>query len=103
MVGPGKEEALKAYFEDVPGYFSTGDSGLIDENGYLKIAGRTADIITLKNGDKVPTAAFEDSINEREEVAESAVVPFASKERGDAPLAFVVLRSPPYDEEKITL
>jgi propionyl-CoA synthetase len=103
MVGDGKDAALKACFEDVPEYFSTGDSGLIDENGYLKLAGRTEDIITLQNGDKVPSAAFEDSINEREEVVESAVVAYQSKERGEAPLAFVVLRGPPYDEEKLTL
>lgn len=31
------------------------------------------------------------------------MVAFPSKERGDAPLAFVVLRGPPYDEEKLTL
>ena len=47
VVGDAKEEALKAYFDDVPEYFSTGDTGLIDENGYIKIMGRTCDVITL--------------------------------------------------------
>jgi len=45
VAGAGKDEALKGYFNDVEGYFSTGDSGLIDENGYLKVVGRTADMI----------------------------------------------------------
>lgn len=36
-------------------------------------------------------------------MAESAVVPFASRDRGDAPLAFVVLRGPPYDEVEMNL
>jgi propionyl-CoA synthetase len=103
VVGTEKDAAIKGYFEDIPGYFSTGDSGYIDENGYLKVVGRTEDAITLQSGEKVYTQAFEDSINEREEVAESAVVAFASKERGEAPLAFVVLRSPPADQKEMTL
>jgi len=101
--GPAKDDALKSYFETIPEYFYTGDSGTVDENGYLTVKGRTDDIITLRDGEKVTTAALEDSINEREEVAECAVVSFASKERGDVPLAFVVLRGPPFDEIKLTL
>lgn len=61
------------------------------------------DIIVLKDGEKVSTAAIEDSINEREEVAESAVISFASRERGNAPLAYVVLRGVPYNEVKLSL
>lgn len=103
VVGTEKDAAIKGYFEDIPGYFSTGDSGIIDENGYLKVVGRTEDAITLQSGQVLYTQAFEDSINEREEVAASAVVAFASKERGEAPLAFVVLRSPPADEKDLAL
>lgn len=101
--GSTKDEALKGYFETVPEYFYVGDSGTIDENGYLKIVGRTEDIITLKDGETVTTAAIEDSINERDEVSECAVIAFASKERGDAPLAFVVLHRPAFDEETLAL
>lgn len=54
VVGAAKDDALKGYFE-VPEYFCPGDSGRIDENGYLKVVGRTDDIITLKDGEKVPT------------------------------------------------
>jgi len=94
---------LKKYFEDVPGYFVTGDSGTIDENGYLKVVGRTEDVITLQSGEKFHTQAFEDSINERKEVAECAVVAYQSKERGEVPLAFVVLRGCPADEKEMEL
>lgn len=103
VTGTEKDAAIKGYFEDIPEYFSTGDSGIIDENGYLKVLGRTEDAITLQSGEVLHSQAFEDSINEREEVAESAVVAFASKERGEAPLAFVVLRRPPADEKEMTL
>lgn len=81
----------------------TGDAGLIDENGYLKIVGRTDDVITLASGRKLYSNEAEDSIMERKEVAECAVVPFNSKERGVVPLAFVVLRSCPADEKEMEL
>lgn len=37
VLGDKKDEILKGYFDEVPGYFYTGDSGIIDENGYLKL------------------------------------------------------------------
>ena len=40
---------------------------------------------------------------ERPEVAECAVVEFKSKERGNAPIAFVVLRDVPADEKDLAL
>jgi acyl-coenzyme A synthetase/AMP-(fatty) acid ligase len=45
----------------------------------------------------------EDSIMERKEVAECAVVAFKSKERDEVPIAFVVLRSCPADEKEMEL
>jgi len=56
IVGPTKDDALKEYFDTVPEYFYAGDCGMIDENGYLKIMGRTMDIITLQNGENITTA-----------------------------------------------
>lgn len=65
--------------------------------------GRVGEEITLRSGEKVYTADIENSICERKEVVECAVIAFESKERGQVPLAFVVLRSPPADEKDIEL
>ena len=81
----------------------TGDLGTIDENGYLRVMGRSCDVITLASGRKIYSAPIEDSIMERKEVAECAVVPFPSKERGEVPIAFVVLRGCPADEKEMEL
>jgi len=79
-------------------YFYTGDMGFIDENGYLSVVGREEDVIELKDGTKIYPNTVENSIMERKEIAECAVVAFDSKERGVVPLAFVVMRGCPADE-----
>ena len=44
--------------------------------------GRVGEEITLRSGEKLYIADVENSICERKEVVECAVVPFESKERG---------------------
>lgn len=42
----GNDEAFKQkYLSDYPGYYSTGDAGLMDEHGYLQIMTRVDDVI----------------------------------------------------------
>jgi propionyl-CoA synthetase len=100
--GAQQETAKKTWFK-YPDYFLTGDVGTIDENGYLTVYGRGDDVITLASDRKLYTKEVEDSIYERKEVAECAVIPFPSKERGTVPLAFVVLRGCPADEQEMEL
>ena len=80
-----------------------GDSGYIDENGYLTVCGRTEDVITLSSGRKIFANEVENSILERKEIVDWAVIPFNSKERGEVPLAFVVHRGCPADELEMEL
>jgi propionyl-CoA synthetase len=89
----GKDsEFVEKYMTETPGYYTTGDSGMVDENGYIHIMSRTDEIITTNAGDMLTTGKLEEVINGHEEVVESAVVPYNSKMRGIAPLAFVVLK-----------
>jgi propionyl-CoA synthetase len=42
----GNDEAfIQKYLSDTPGYYTTGDAGLLDENGYLQIMTRMDDVI----------------------------------------------------------
>jgi propionyl-CoA synthetase len=36
---------IEKYLTEFPGYYSTGDCGIIDENGYLHIMTRTDDVL----------------------------------------------------------
>lgn len=72
---------MLGYFEDEEstknvlnnGWFSTGDLGKIDKDGYLFITGRKKDVIVLKNGKNVFPDELEKLINELDCVSESMV------------------------------
>lgn len=98
----GNDEAfVKKYFSDSPGYYTTGDAGYIDENGYLHIMTRMDDVINTA-GHRLSTGRFEEVINEHELIVESAVVGLWDEVRGDQPFALVVPASGvEYDEEDL--
>ena len=65
------EEETKNVLKD--GWFYTGDTGFIDEEGYLTITGRQKDMIVLKNGKKVFPEEIEMLVNRLEVVKECMV------------------------------
>lgn len=67
------EEATKAVLND--GWFSTGDLGYFDKDGYLYITGRMKEVIVLKNGENVYPNDIEFLVNKLPYVAESIVFP----------------------------
>lgn len=88
----GNDEAfIQKYLAETPGYYTTGDAGVIDERGYLQIMTRVDDVINTC-GHRISTGRLEEVINEHELVVESAVVGFDDPIRGECPLAYVVLR-----------
>lgn len=88
----GNDEAfIKKYLSDTPGYYTTGDAGLLDERGYLHIMTRVDDVINTA-GHRLSTGRLEEVINEHPSVVESAVVGHHDEIRGDCPVAFVILK-----------
>ncbi len=73
------------------GWLHTGDIGIIDSEGYLKITDRLKDVIKT-GGEWVSSLELEDIISQHEAVAEVAVVGVADDKWGERPLAMVVLR-----------
>lgn len=60
----GNDEAfVEKYLTETPGYYTTGDAGLIDENGYLHIMTRVDDVINTA-GHRLSTGRLEEVINE---------------------------------------
>ena len=67
------EEATKEAFTD-DGWLKTGDLGVLDQDGYLYIRGRSKNMILGPNGQNIYPEEIEDQINSLPYVAESLVV-----------------------------
>ncbi|MFL0800790.1 MAG: propionyl-CoA synthetase [Agarilytica sp.] len=80
------------YLETFPGYFETGDSGYIDEDGYVFIMGRVDDIINVA-GHRLSTGSMEEIIGSHKEVAECAVIGIEDELKGEVPVGFVILKA----------
>jgi len=86
-----EERFVKSYLETYPGYYETGDAGVIDADGYIHVMARTDDIINVA-GHRLSTGAMEEVLAAHPDVAECAVIGVADKVKGQVPLGFVVLK-----------
>ncbi len=73
------------------GYFRTGDIGVMDERGQVRIVDRKKDMV-LVSGFNVYPSEIEDVINQMPGVLESAVIGVPDERSGEAVKAFVVAR-----------
>jgi propionyl-CoA synthetase len=87
-----EERFLTSYFEKYPGYYETGDSGYIDENGHVFVMARTDDVINVA-GHRLSTGAIEEVLAAHPDVAECAVFGIADQLKGQLPLGLIVLNS----------
>ncbi len=83
-------EATRTAFTD-DGWLHTGDLGVLDERGCLRIVGRSKDMIIV-GGFNVYPAEVENYLLEHPAVATVAVVGIADERLGEVPVAFVVPR-----------
>ncbi|TDK52633.1 propionate-CoA ligase PrpE [Antarcticimicrobium luteum] len=80
----------KSYLEHFPGYYETGDAGMIDADGYLYIMARTDDVINVA-GHRLSTGAMEEVLANHPDVAECAVIGVADDLKGQLPLGLLCL------------
>ena len=73
------------------GWMHTGDVGLIDDYGYLKITDRIKDVVKT-GGEWVSSLDVEDLILRMPQVAEAAVVGMPDERWGERPIALVVAK-----------
>ncbi len=81
-----------AYLSDFPGWYRTGDAGVVDENGDVWVMGRTDDIINVA-GHRLSTGSMEEVLASHKDVAECAVFGAKDELKGQTPLGLVVLKS----------
>jgi len=80
---------VDAFTDD--GWFRTGDLGVLDAAGYLRITGRLKEII-IRKGEKISVKEVEDAITAHPAIAEVVVIPYPDPETGERTCAVVRLR-----------
>jgi acyl-CoA synthetase (AMP-forming)/AMP-acid ligase II len=73
------------------GWFMTGDLGWVDENGYLRVTGRTKDVI-LRGGHNIYPAKIEALAARHDAVARVAAVPVPDRRLGERVCLAVMFR-----------
>ncbi len=73
------------------GWFDTGDIAYLDEQGYIRIAGRKKDVI-IRGGENIPVAEVESLIYLHPDIATVALVPYPDERMGEKACAIVKLK-----------
>jgi len=81
-----------SYLARYPGYYLTGDAGIVDADGYIWVMSRIDDIINVA-GHRLSTGAMEEALSGHPAVAECAVIGVADALKGQVPVGLVVLKS----------
>ncbi|MCU4295708.1 acetate--CoA ligase [Brevibacterium permense] len=84
------ERFISSYLAAFDGYYLTGDSGYLDEDGYVFVMGRTDDVINVA-GHRLSTGIIEAVVASHPAVAEAAVIGVHDDLKGQIPRALVVL------------
>jgi propionyl-CoA synthetase len=86
------ERFKSGYLNVYPGYYTSGDGGYIDEEGYVFIMGRTDDVINVA-GHRLSTGEMEEVVAMHEAVAECCVIGINDDLKGQLPLGMVLLKN----------
>ena len=87
-----EERFKKSYLNTFPGYYETGDAGMMDEDGYVYIMARTDDVINVA-GHRLSTGAMEEVLAGHPDVAECAVIGVTDQLKGQMPVGFLCLNA----------
>jgi len=85
------KDALNAESFLPGGWFRTGDVGVLDADGYLRITDRKKDII-IRGGENISSKEVEDILARHPAVMEAAVVGMPDERYGERVCAYVILR-----------
>jgi cyclohexanecarboxylate-CoA ligase len=89
FAGYSQGRALTARFFDAEGWFSTGDRATADADGYIRITGRSKDLI-IRGGENVPVKEIEDVLIRHPAVRNVALVAAPHPRLGEIGCACVV-------------
>ncbi|MDL9936813.1 propionyl-CoA synthetase [Gordonia sp. ABSL1-1] len=87
-----EERYRSSYLNAFPGYYLTGDSGYLDDDGYVFVLGRSDDVINVA-GHRLSTGSIEAVVASHPAVAECAVIGIHDDLKGQRPSGYVVLKA----------
>ncbi|HQT64119.1 MAG: propionyl-CoA synthetase [Acidocella sp. 20-57-95] len=87
-----EEGYRNAYLNAFPGWYRTGDAGMVDGDGDVWVMGRTDDVINVA-GHRLSTGVMEEVLAGHIDVAECAVIARADALKGEIPFGLVVLKA----------
>lgn len=85
------ERFHKSYLAPIPGFYSSGDGGFVDEDGYVFVMGRTDDVINVA-GHRLSTGEMEEVVASHPAVAECCVVGAHDDMKGQIPVGLVLIK-----------
>ena len=100
MKGYWKRDDETAKVMTADGYFRTGDIGIMDENGYIKIVDRKKDMI-LVSGFNVYPSEIEEVVTHHPKVLEAAAIGVPNEKSGEVPKLFIVKKDPSLTAEEV--
>ncbi len=80
------------YQLDREGWFDTGDLARMDAEGYIRICGRSKDVI-IRGGENIPVVEIEAALYRMPEIADAALVAMPDERLQERACAFVTLRA----------
>lgn len=80
----------EAYEVDEEGWLETGDNARMDDDGYIRITGRSKDII-IRGGENIPVVEIEELLYRHPAVEDVAIVAMPDERLGERACAFVSL------------
>lgn len=86
------ERFQSSYLKQFPGFYSSGDGGYIDDDGYVFIMGRTDDVINVA-GHRLSTGEMEEVVASHPAVAECCVIGAQDNLKGQQPLGLVIMKN----------
>lgn len=82
---------INGYLREFNGYYSTGDNGYIDNDGFVFIMGRTDDVINVA-GHRLSTGEMEEVLAAHPAIAECSVIGIQDSLKGQLPVGLVLLK-----------
>jgi non-ribosomal peptide synthetase component E (peptide arylation enzyme) len=89
MLGYVNQQLDVEAFDD-EGLLRTGDIGIVDSDGFVRITGRLKDVV-IRNGENVATAEVEELIRAHPEVMDAAVIGLPDQRTGERVCAVIEL------------